>query len=144
MSLKVIDGLRTIDGANAAMDMNIQTITAVNTVNGSSHDMKNHFEFIAVCLNDATEAGATCTFVGQESNDDSTFTNISGSSAVIAADSANTVELIQVDWKHPDRKRYARVAAVVTGANTSIVGIVGMRVQAKGGDLSVDDNVDIA
>lgn len=141
MSLKVIDGLRTVDGANSGIDMAIQAIIAGNTVNGASHDMKDHFEFLAICINDDTDVGATLTFRVQESNDNSTFTNITGASAAVASNTANTVELISVNWKHPDRQRYARVTATVSGANNGDCAVVGLRLQANAGDIDVDDNV---
>ena len=143
MSLKVINGLRGVDGANSGMDIDIQAIVFGNTVNGAVHDMVAHFELLFLCLNDDVDAGATLVFHAQESNEAAAnFTNITGASVTVAAEVANTVELLSIDWKNPDRKRYARVCATVTGANNADVGAVGLRLQEHAGDKAIDTNVD--
>lgn len=142
MSLKVIDGVRTVDGTNAAIDIPYATYAAANTTNGASHDMKDHFEFIATLH--VSNSGTTTTIMVnvQESNDGSTWANIANAGVTVGVNTQNKSYLISVDWKHPSRKRFSRLQSVIGGASTSAVfSASGMRVAQSGGNVAVDSNV---
>ena len=147
MGLKTIDGLRSYDHANAAMDVPQQVIAAGSTVNGNIHDMAGFGEFLAHCLTDAIDVGATLTYQVQESDTQTSgdFTDISGASKSVAGAGTNQYHMISVDWTHPDRKRYARVECAVTGANNATPTVVGNKIKpmsSPGGiDLTTGDNV---
>lgn len=144
MSMKVMDGARTIDGANSGTDIPYQTLTVGMTAqaNSTGVDMSNHFELLATFLAPAVAAGCTLTCLVQESDEAAAnFTNITGAAATIAAGSANLAEWISVDWKHPDRKKYARLSMLATGANTATVAALSLRVNEGGGDVDADDNM---
>jgi len=67
---------------------------------------------------------------------------VTDAEAVFTANAeSNMCKVIDVDWKHPDRKRYARVQNVVSVANAAIIGISTLRVQPKGGPMTADDSV---
>ncbi len=144
MSLKVMDGARTLDGANSTCDIAHQTLTvgATAQANSAGVDMTNFFEVMAHVNVLSTAAGCTLTVYGQESDDNSTFTNISGSSQVIAPSQANDSVWLDVNWKNPTRKRYFRVSALATGANAAILSAATLRVGPHGGDMTVDDSFD--
>jgi hypothetical protein len=140
MSLKVMDGLRTVDGANAAVDIAIANYASGNTMNGTSHDMKDHFEFLVSAQAGVVTGTAVVTIVVQESNEAAAnFANVA-SAAVSFANNANSnqAKLISVNWKHPDRKRYARVQGLVTVANAAFYGVHAMRVAPHGGPVTAD------
>ncbi len=146
MPLKVIDGLRSQAHANSDLDLNVQPIVAGNTVNGAVHTIDGFGEFLALFTVDDVDTGATLIVKVQESNEAAAnFTNISGATKTIAAGSADIIEMISVDWKHPDRKKYARVTAQVTGANNADLSAVGLKMVPFGGaaglDLDTGDNV---
>ncbi len=146
MPLKVIDGLRTVTHGNSQLDLDVQAIVAGNTVNGAVHTMDGFGEFLALFTIDDVDVGATLIMKVQESNEAAAnFTNIAGAEKTVAAGAANDAELISVDWKHPDRGKFARVTAQVTGANNTDLSAIGLKMVPFGGsaglDLSVGDNV---
>jgi len=144
MSLKVIDGAKAIDGANLACDIDYQTLTVGGTANveSTSVDMSEFFELLAHITVDAVDAGCTLKVAVQESDEaDASFTNITGALAEFAAGAADDSVWMSVNWKHPDRKRYARLQAIVTGANTALLTAGTLRVQPHGGPMSVDTGV---
>ena len=143
MSIKVIDGARTLDGANNGLDIAPANYATGNTANSTGVDMSEFFELIAMVQAGVVVGTATVTVYAQESDDNSTFTNISGASVsfVNNADS-NTGQVLSVNWKHPGRKRYARVSGVVSVANAAIYGVSTLRVQPHGGPMTIDSSVD--
>lgn len=142
MSLRASDGMRTAAGASCTVDITIQTLDSGNSVNGASHDMREHFEFIAVAII-GTITGTTTVRI-QESDDNSTFTNISAAFENFASADDDTCHAFAVDWKNPARKRYARIQASHTGGGNSVLAACGLRISAHEGDLDDDDNVDQA
>ena len=142
MSLKVIDGARTLDGTNNGVDIPPANYANGNTMNSTGIDMKDFFELIGMVQAGVVIGTAQVDVYVQESNDDSTYTNITGAQVTVANTESNTGQVFSVNWKHPDRKRYARVSGVVSVANGAIYGVSTLRVQAHGGDMSVDSSAD--
>lgn len=141
MSLKVMNGARTLDSANLVTDIAYQTLTVGGTaqVNSTGVDMSGHAEFLACCMGMAVHANATLTWYIQESDEAAAnFVNISGATKVMAASSANDAAWIDVNWKHPDRLKYGRIVAIATGANTATVAATSLRVQQINGDVTAD------
>jgi hypothetical protein len=139
MSLKVIDGLMTLDGANYKIDIPYQAVTAAATVNSTGVDMSAHSEFLAAFLGAAVTGAGVLTCLVQESNEAAAnFTNVTGgaSNAVTTISAANTLKVMSVDWRSPLRKKYARLS-VVAATNTVAVSAVGCRVSKKCGQ-SID------
>ncbi len=129
MGLKVMDGARTLDGANNGIDAPAVGATA-GTVNTTGVSMADHEELM-VCLAVGVMTGTgTLAVAVQESNDDTTYTNISGALVSVAADGDNTGYIIDVDWRHPDRMKYARVQAI-TANNTCFHSIQTIRLKNK-------------
>lgn len=138
MSMKVMDGLRTLDGANAAIDITPLSRASGTTTNSTSADMSGHFEFLA-----SVQAGVVNTSVAvtvQESNEAAAnFANIA--TAVVTMNTTNTHKVISVNWKHPDRKRYVRLQGITAGGGATLYGAVGLRVQQCNGDVTADSSV---
>lgn len=143
MSLKVMDGVRTLDGANHTPDLPGTTLTVggTETANTTGAEMKDFFELLASILVTSVAAGCTLVVKAQESNEASAnFTDIPGASITFAANTANDAQWIDVNWKHPDRKRYGRLTATVTGANAATLSATTLRVGPHGGDMTADDS----
>lgn len=144
MSLKVMQGAKTVDAANYLPDIKYLTLTvgATAQANSTGVDMSEHFEFIAVCSAYAVAAGCTLTWYVQESDTvGGTYTNITGASVVCAASAVNLSKWFTVNWKHPDRKRFARLSAIVTGANTATIAANSLRVNPSGGPVDISADV---
>lgn len=143
MSLKVMDGMRTYDGANYGLDIPPANYANANTMNGAAIDMIDFFELIAIACTGVVTGTAVATVKVQECDTaGGTYTNVTDAEAVFTANAeSNMCKVIDVDWKHPDRKRYARVQNVVSVANAAIIGISTLRVQPKGGPMTADDSV---
>lgn len=144
MSLKVMDGMRTLDGANYGLDIPPANYANANTMNGTGVDMNDFFELIAIAQAGVIVGTAVATVAVQECDTSGgTYANVTGASvAFTAAAESNLCKIIDVDWKHPDRKRYARVQNVVSVANAAIIGVSTLRVQPKGGPMTKDTSVD--
>ena len=143
MSLRVSDGARTLDGANYGLDIAPANYANANTMNSIGIDMVDFFEVMAMIQLGVIVGTAVVTVYGQESDDNSTFTNISGSSlAFTNAANSNQGGVLAVNWKHPDRKRYFRVSGVVSVANAAIYGVSTVRVAPHGGPITKDTSVD--
>ena len=113
--LKVIDGLRTYDHANAKTEIPSQSINGTAVNSAGSLDMADHRELIAVALAGAVTGTGVLTVQIQESNEAAAnFTNVTN--AVLTLNTANTLKLHSVDWRKPARKRYARLQANTTNA----------------------------
>lgn len=101
---------------------------AAGTHNSSSVDMAK-YQSIAVVLNCGTAAtGGVVAVELQESDDDSTFTDVSGNDTLIAArQSDGTHEALYFGSQINGTKRYIRVKATVSTAavefSTAIVGL---------------------
>lgn len=138
MSMKVIDGARTLDGANFGCDLPPLSIASGNTRNSTGVDMSGHYELIA-----NVEAGVVNTSVAvtvQESNESAAnFTNITG--AVVTMNTNNTSKVMSVDWKHPDRKKYARLQGITAGGGATLYGATTLRVAENAGPVSLDSSV---
>lgn len=129
--LKVIDGLATVDGANSKIDIPAQSVTAAATVNGTSHDMSDHNEFIAAFLGGAVTGAGVLTCKVQESNEPAAnFADVTD--AVQTVSTSNALKLISVDWRKPNRKRYARLT-VTAATNTVAISAVAVRVNKRSG-----------
>jgi hypothetical protein len=140
--LRVAHGLRMNDGANAVSDIPPANYSA-GTVNAASVEMTDFNELLAVITAGVVASGGTAQLIVQESDESAAnFTNISGATATIN-NASNTSALVSVDWKHPDRKKYAR-AQVITATAASFHGVATMRVQPIGGPVDEDDNVTLA
>lgn len=140
--LKVMDGARTLDGANHTPDLPYSTLTVggTATANTTGVDMKAHAEFLACVCVSAIAAGATLTVKAQESNEAAAnFADIADASMEFAANTANDAQWFSVDWNHPDRLRYARLTATVTGANTAKLSANTLRVHKTDGPQTKDD-----
>lgn len=134
MPLKVIDGLRTANHANAVIDF-AQLVAA--QVNGPGTDMSEHLEAVYVGTCSAVTGSGTGTIVMQESNEASAnFTNVTNAS--LAFNTANTVKVGSVDWRKPNRKRYARLAAFNATNSITLQGTL-LRVQSKS-NVNLGDN----
>lgn len=134
--LKVIDGARTLDGANSGIDLTPISVASANNRSGPGFDMSGHLELLV-----SVQAGVINTsvvVVVQESNDNSNFTNISGASVNMTA--TNTHKVMSVNWKHPDRQKYARVNAVAAGGGASLIGVASLRVHPAD-VVDADDSV---
>ena len=144
MSLKVMDGMRTLDGANYGLDIPPANYANANTMNGTGIDMNDFFELIATAMTGVVTGTAVCTVKVQECDTSGgTYADVSGAEATFTNNAeSNLCKVIDVDWKHPDRKRYARVQNVVSVANAAIIGVSTLRVQPKGGDMTADTSVD--
>lgn len=144
MSMKVMDGARALDGTNLTADI-VQTTLTVGgtaTVNSTGVEMTDFFEFLAHILVTSVDAGATLVVVAQESNEAAAnFTNITSATQTFAATAANDSAWFDVDWKHPDRGKYARLSATVTGANTAVLSGATFRIQPHGGPVTADASV---
>lgn len=144
MTLKVMDGARTLDGANSTPDLPHED-QANTTVNTTGFDMNDFMELLVNVNTGVVDASQVGGVYVQESNDNSTFANISGASvAWNGASSSNLSDWISVNWKHPDRKRYARLSGVFGATNSAAAGAVGLRVQPKGGPVSADGSMTAA
>ncbi len=141
MSLKVIDGARFL-GSSAA-DIPISNYANASTTNSASQDMSEFFELMAQLDVGVIVGTASVQFVVQESNESAAnFTNISGATVtVVNSANSNLAKRISVNWKHPDRLRYARLQGLVTVANAAFFGATIARLQPRGGDMDIDDSV---
>ena len=132
MSLKVMDGLRTLDGANMTCDLPPadRTNTAVNT---TGVDMSAHNELLVSVQQGVVDAGQVGSVKVQESNEAAAnFTDITGAVASFnGAASSNLTQVISVDWRSPERLKYARLVGTFGSTNSALVGAVTMRVGAK-------------
>lgn len=140
--VKVINGLRTIDGANAAVDLPVEARTAANTTNSTGIDMKDHAELLVVAQSGVITGLGVATFTVQESDEAAAnFANVTegGVAASVdftAAAESNMQKIISLDWNDPARKRYARVVQATT-VNTAEAGAITLRVQPR--DLVSND-----
>lgn len=143
MSLKVMDGMRTLDGANYGLDIPPANYANANTMNGTGVDMADFFELIATAISGVVTGTAVATVKVQESDTlGGTYADVSGASQVFtAAAESNLCKVISVDWKHPDRKRFGRAQNVVSVANAAFIGVSTLRVQPKGGPMTADTSV---
>ena len=136
MSLKYMDGMATIDGANNAVDIPVLLRTNT-TVNSTSVDMSEHHEFLAVLQVGAVETAANVTVVVQESNESAAnFTNITGATTG-AVNTANTQSMVDVNWKDTRRRRFARLQSITGTTNNATFGATSLRLN-KSGDQSAD------
>lgn len=118
--MRVIDGAKTLDGANNASDIAHANYAAANTMNSTSVDMQDpgHHELVANVRTGTLLGTATLSVAIQESNEAAAnFTNVAGAHLNFAATDDNKSRWASVDWTHPDRKRYARLSGV-TANNT--------------------------
>jgi len=140
MSIKVMDGARTLAGATATADIPIANYANANTMNSTGVDMKDHFELLVALIGGVVTGTAVVTLYAQESNEAAAnFTNIASATATLtAAAESNLSKWISVNWKHPDRKRYARVSGVVSVANAAFYGALTLRVGPHGGAVTAD------
>ena len=132
MSLKVMDGARTIDGANIGGDLSAENVAA-STVNATSVDMSSpghHELLVAISCGVLTGTGTLAVFVQESNEAAANFTNIASAIQSFAATNDNTSKWISVDWKKPDRKRYARVVAT-TALNSTVYSALTLRVQPR-------------
>lgn len=137
MSLHVVDGMRTFDGANYKLDLNSQSVTA--QANTTSVNMTNFSSLMVVGLCNAITGSGTGQIVVQESNESgANFTNVSGGVANFNA--ANTCRIVHVDWRDPARKQFARIAAF-NATNAVTLSAVSMRIEPKRGGINTDTNV---
>lgn len=145
MSLKVINGAKIgPDSANNTPDIAHadRTNTTVNSAGVLMNDDLEQFaELIVMIDTGVMDASHTLNVHVQESDDNSTYTNISGASVALDEDDDNQVHVIDVDWKHPDRKKYARVSAISGATNSGAYGVRTLRVQPGGGNMDVDSVV---
>lgn len=142
--LKVIDGLKLVDAANNTPDVKAADRTNATT-NSTGVDMSEHEELLAILHLGVVDASHGMTFAIQESDEAAAnFTNITtpvNTVLSIAAANSNTQRVLSVDWRHPDRKRYARVQGINDATNSALWAATTLRCRPKGGPVGVDDNV---
>lgn len=139
--LKVIDGLRTVDGANATCDI-LPADRTNTTTNGTGVDMADFEELIAVAMIGTLDASHGQTIAIQESDEAAAnFANITSPDNTVHTSVTNTLHVWSVDWRHPDRKRYARVQVIDDATDSALTGVATMRCRPKGGVVTVDSNV---
>jgi len=132
--LKVIDGLRTFNAA--APDLAAQSVTT--QVNTGSVDMANFAELLVVGQCNSLGGGGVGSLAIQESNEAAAnFTNITN--AALAFTVANTMKVWSGDWRKPNRKRYARLAAFNTTANVTMSAVT-LRVRPTRAALTLEAN----
>jgi len=137
MSMKVMDGLRTVGGATLELDIPPLSRATGTTVDGPAIDMAGHFELLALAQAGLIGASSSCSVVVQESNEPAAnFADVPGSTVILTA--SNTQKLVDVNWKHPDRKRYARLRMVTAGTSASLAGALTLRLNQCNGDVSKD------
>jgi hypothetical protein len=139
--LKVIDGLRTSNHANSVVDIAAQSVvhgtTNANVVS-TSVDMANFAELLVVGLCNAVTGTPTGTIAIQESNEAAAnFVNVTN--AVLTFTAANTVKVHSLDWRKPNRKRYARLSAYNATNAITLAGIT-ERVHQTHGAHALGDN----
>lgn len=132
----VLDGARVLDGANQLADLKTQSLNANTNINTTSQDMIGHMELLVCAQVGTLGASSNAVLAVQESNDNSTFTNIT--SATLTLDTANSNQLLSVSWRHPDRKRYARLQLRPAIANATLLGAQAIRLQPKNGPVNTD------
>lgn len=135
--LRVLDGARLID--SAASDIPAANYSA-GTTNSTALDMEDFNELIGI-LNAGVvvNTGVTTAYIQECDTSGGTFTNITDATMTIN-NASNTQAAISVDWKHPDRKRWARLSVVqATAAAFHSASLIA--VQSIGGPKDVDSNV---
>lgn len=135
MLKQLLDGVRPDDESNGlAIDY---AANSAGDVDSAGVLMQGFLEFLATLHLDVVDASTTLVFKVQESDDDTTYTDVpDATSGTIAAATANEIRRIHVDWRHPDRKKYARVRCVVAGSNSADFSVDTLRGNAVGGDIS--------
>jgi hypothetical protein len=144
--LRVVDGAYTLAAGTFTIDIPYKTLTVGGTANAESTgvDMSGHWEFLANVCGYVIDAGCTLTVTVQESDEAAaSFTNITGASHSYAAGSANDSKWFSVSWRNADRKKYARLQAIVTGANTATLSAVTLRVLPNAGPINTDASFDV-
>ncbi len=137
MALKLLEGMRT---HTTSPDISPQVITAPNTVNGGSHDMREHLEFLATVLVGATTSNVL--FIVEESNEAAAnFVAIPSANAVFTGSDDDETESIVVNWRNPARKRYVRITASTVGGTSGTVAAVGHAIGSHLGDLDAGNNI---
>ncbi|GAG44021.1 unnamed protein product, partial [marine sediment metagenome] len=119
------------DGANSTPDLVSTTLTVggTATANTTGVDMVAHSEYLACIQVTSVAAGCTLVVKAQESNEAAAnFTDVTGAAITYAANTVNDAQWVDVDWRHPDRLRYARLTATVTGANAAVLSANTLRV----------------
>lgn len=139
MSQKRTDGMRTIDGANSAIDLAPLSRASGTTTNTTGVDVSGFQEFVAGLEAGAIGAASNVQMVVQESNESAAnFTNITGASVNI--NTTNQQKLIRVDCRNPDRKKFMRTQSITSGGNASVYGVFTLRLTPTGpnADQSAD------
>ena len=141
MPLLALNGARSMTNDETS-DIPIATYND-STQNGAGLDMREFNELVAHLMVGVVVGSATLTAVVQESNDNSTFTNITNAAFTITADNDdNKTEWLSVDWRHPDRKRYARAQTVAGGSQDHIHGLTTLRLAPRS-DGVVSNGADV-
>lgn len=146
MSLKVMDGARTLDGANHEPDLDNRTLVVEMeaTMISPILNMVDFTEVMYQILVTNVDTGATLVVKARESNKGTNFTDIPGASITFPPNTTNDAQWIDIDWKHPDRKRHVDLHARVTGANTATLSATSLRVAPRGGDMTPDESFTVA
>lgn len=141
MSLKVIDGARLVDAANNACDI-VPLDRTDATTNSTGVDMSGHEEFLVVAMIGLLDASHGLTIAIQESDEAAAnFTNITTPQNTVTTMANNTTRVWSVDWRHPDRKRYARIQGIDDATNSALWGAQSIRAKPTSGPVTVDTDV---
>lgn len=136
----VLDGARAMDGANLATDLKIQSLNANTNINTTSVDMSGHCELLVFGHVGTLGASSSAVLVVQESNEaNANFTTIANAS--ISLNTANSTQMLSVNWRHPDRKKYARLQLQPAISNPTLLGAHTLRVQPTMGPVNIDSGM---
>lgn len=139
--LRAIDGASSIDPANNGVDITPLDRTAA-TVNATGVDMSGHASFWGMMMAGVIDASTNVTLWVQESNEAAAnFVNITGASTVLETADDDQSAQLYVDWRHPDRKKYARLVGIVAGSNSALYGAFSLRLDALRNDGTVAADV---
>ena len=144
--LRAIDGASSIDPANNGVDLTPLDRTS-GTVNATSVDMSGHASLLGMMMAGVIDASTNVSLLIQESNEvAANFVNItspSTASGVLEAADDNQSLQVYVDWRHPDRKKFARLVGVVTGSGSALYGLWSIRLDALRNDGTVAADVTV-
>jgi hypothetical protein len=135
--LRAFDGARSIDPANQGVDITPLDRTAA-TVNATSVEMSNFASLIGMMMAGVIDAATNVVLWVQESNEAAAnFVNITGASKALEAGDDDQSVQVYVDWRHPDRLKYARLVGIVTGSGSALYGAWSLRVDSLRNDGSI-------
>lgn len=118
--------------------MNAQA-AGTGTTNGTGVDNRGFQGVTFYALIGVIDAAGTVDVKAQESDDNSTWSDLEGSNIAFAADDDNKVAVLEIA---KPRKRYARPVVVRTGGTTTTIdGVLAVQTTAAGEPVTHDSTV---